>query len=160
MFFFSVRTKKTVSAPKETKRNGKKPKEPEIQTCLLTTCPALKLEPKIDKNKTALKTSKDQLARATESLRSVQNAENIVSCDTPDECLTLFPDSLLIDVDALDEIKKKTKIMSPEEQRKAAKLRADNKERLKEESEARKTKLRKYSTLYQTKGPKISQVSG
>lgn len=156
---FSSNRTKTIPSSKKTKPNGKKPKEPETKTYLLTTCPAVKLEPKTSKNKTALKNSKDQLVR-TESLRSVQNAQTTEkTCHNLDECSKLYPNSLLVDLDMLDEIKKKSTIITQEEQRKAAKLRAENKERLKEESEARKAKLRKYSTLYQAKGPKLNQVS-
>lgn len=64
----------------------------------------------------------------------------------------------IIDKDTLNALKNDAVVISAEEQRRANNLNLLNDEKLKNESETRKAELRKYDNLYNTKGPKLTQV--
>lgn len=82
-------------------------------------------------------------------------------CNKPENWKSSVSSTLhyrIIDKDTLNALKNDAVVISAEEQRRANNLNLLNDEKLKNESETRKAELRKYDNLYNTKGPKLTQV--
>lgn len=84
--------------------------------------------------------------------------ELVCKLDKLGQPFSSVPGKRILDSKTYGRLKTVTKVLTTEERCAATKLRILDEERKKEESEARKAELQKYSK-YRTKGPKLSQVN-
>lgn len=129
----------------------------EMQKPRRTPCEAFRIDRKVSNEKPKSMII-DENSKHHNDLDQFKLQERICKLDKLGKTIQSLPGKQILDKNTYGRLKNAAVVVTAAEKRMAIQQRIANEERLKTESEIRKEQLQKFN-MYQTKGPKLAQVS-